>query len=138
MQLITHQSYLNAFPTSPLKTHITDRYDQLSQDTDVPPQIIIVENGDEITGPDYAFVGSKGLLSDLFEEYEPGHPEFCRPYEWVSYLPELHIYEVLLLINNEDGYLILIPGAIVEAHPDLKWILTSEEQGGLTDPQPLQ
>jgi hypothetical protein len=44
---------------------------------------------------------------------------------------------MLLLLNGEDGYLILIPEAVVEAHPDLKWILTDESQGGLSDPQPL-
>ena len=138
MQLITHRSHLDDLPASPLKTHITTRYDQLSEDTDVPPNIILVEGDDDITGPDYAFIGPNGLLSDLFEEHEPGHPEFARPYEWTSHIPELHIYEVLLLINNEDGYLILIPEAVVEAHPDLKWILTDESQGGLSDPQPLQ
>jgi hypothetical protein len=137
MQLINHQSHLDALPASPLKTHITVRFDQLSQDTDVPPQIIIVENGDEITGPDYAFVGTRGLLSDLFEEHEPGHPEFARPYEWASHIPELQLYEVLLLINNEDGYLILILEAIVDSHPELRWILTDESQGGLSKPQPL-
>jgi hypothetical protein len=137
VQLITHRNHLDALPASHLKTHITARFDQLSEDTDVPPSIILVEHGDDIAGPDYAFVGPNGLLSDLFEEHEPGHPEFCRPYEWVSHLPELHLYEVLLLVNNEDGYWILIQEDIVEAHPDLHWVLTAEEQGGLSPPQPL-
>ena len=137
MQLITHRSHLDALPASDLKIHIQKRFDQLSEDTDVPPNIVLVETGDAITGPDYAFVGPDGLLSDLFEEHEPGHPEFARPYEWASHLPELHIYEVLLLINNEDGYWIIIPEAIVETHPDLHLVLTSEEQGGLSPPQPL-
>jgi hypothetical protein len=96
-----------------------------------------VEPNDEITGPAYAFVGPRGLLSDLFEEHEPGHPEFARPYEWASLIPELQLYEALLLINNEDGYLILIPEAVVEAHPELEWVLTDESQGGLSKPQPL-
>ena len=137
MQLITHISHLNALPASPLKIHITARFEQLSEDTDVPPNLILVEADDDITGPDYAFVGPNGLLSDLFEEHEPGHPEFARPYEWVCYLPQLQLYEVLMLINNEDGYWIIIPEAVVEAHPDLKWVLTSEEAGGLSPPQPL-
>jgi hypothetical protein len=47
------------------------------------------------------------------------------------------LYETLLLINNEDGYWIIIPEAVVEAHPDLHRVLTSEEQGGLSPPQPL-
>jgi hypothetical protein len=52
MQLINHQSHLDALPTSDLKIHITTRYDQLSQDTDVPPNILAVEPNDDITGPD--------------------------------------------------------------------------------------
>jgi hypothetical protein len=137
VQLITHRNHLDALPTSDLKIHLQARFDQLSEDTDLPPNIILVDDDDDVTGPDYAFVGPDGLLSDLFEEHEPGHPEFCRPYEWVSHLPELHLYEVLLLVNNEDGYWILIQEDIVEAHPDLHWVLTAEEQGGLSPPQPL-
>ena len=137
MQLITHQTHIDRLPPSPLKTHIQNRFNQLSEDTDVPPNIILVETYDNLTGPDYAFVGSRGLLSDLFEESTPGETGFARPYECVSYMPSLHLYEVLLLVNSEDGYWILIPEAIVEAHPDLKWVLTSEEAGGLSPPQPL-
>ena len=137
MQLITHQSHLDALPPSPLKTHIIARFDQLSEDTDVPPNIVLVETGDDITDPGYAFVGPRGLLSDLFEEHAPGNPEFARPYEWVSYLPELQLYEALLLVNSEDGYWIMIPKSVIESYPDLKWILTSEEQGGLSPAQPI-
>jgi hypothetical protein len=137
VQLITHQSHLDALPASDLKTHIQSRFDQLSEDTDAPPNIVLVEADDDITGPDCAFVGPNGLLSDLFEEHAPGHPEFSRPYEWVSHLSELRLYEVLLLINSEDGYWVIIPEEIVEAHPDLKWVLTDESQDGLSDPQPL-
>jgi hypothetical protein len=50
----------------------------------------------------------------------------------------LKLFEVLLLTaSGEDGYLILIPEAVVDSNPDLKWILTAESQGGLSDPQPL-
>jgi hypothetical protein len=137
MKLITHQSHLDALPPSPISNHTATRFQGLSKDTDVPPNIILVENGDDITGLDYAFIGPDGLLSDLFEEHEPGHPVFARPYEWVSHMPELNLYEALLLINNEDGILLSIPEAIVDAHPDLKWILTDESQGGLSPPQPF-
>jgi len=137
MRLITHRSHLDALPASDLKIHIQSRFDQLTEDTDVPPNIVLVEANDDITGPDYAFVGSRGLLSDLFEEHRPGHPDFVRPYEWASHLPELRLYETLLLVNNEDGYWILISEAIVGLHPDLKWVLTDESQGGLSYPQPL-
>jgi hypothetical protein len=135
MQLITHQRHINKLPESPLKTYIQTRFNQLSEDTDVPPNIILVEADDDITGPDCAFVGPNGLLSDLFEIHKPGHPDFVRPFEHVSRISSL--YEVLLLVNNEDGYWIIIPEAIVEAHPGLHWVLTSEEQGGLSPPQPL-
>ena len=135
MQLISHQIHLNKLLESPLKTHIQKLYDQLTFETDVPPNIILVESGDDITGPDYAFVGSVGLLSDLFEESNPGETGFVRPYEHVSKISSL--YEVLLLVNNEDGYWILIPESVVDSHPDMKWVLTSEEAGGLSTPQPL-
>ena len=137
MQLITHQSQLDELSESPLKTHVQTRFDQLSEDTDVPPNIVLVEATDDVTGPDYAFVGPEGLLSDLFEEHVPGHPEFSRPYEWVSYLPSLQLYELLMLLSGEDGYILFIPEVTVENHQDLKWVLTSEEQGGLSPPQPL-
>ena len=135
MQLITHRSHLDALPASPLKTHITARFDQLSEDTDIPPNIILVECDDDITGSDYAFIGPRGLLSDLFEEHLSGHTEYVRPYEHISRVSSF--YEALLLINGEDGYWILIPEAVVEAHPDLHWVLTDESQGGLSDLQPL-
>ena len=137
MKLISHSSKINSLPDSPIKSHITARFNQLSEDTDVPPNIILVEACDDITGPDYALVGSRGLLSDLFEESIPGEDGFVRPYEWVSHLPQLGLLEVLLLFNSEDGFLIIIPEAVVEAHPDLKWVLTDESLGGLSDPQPL-
>ena len=137
VQLITPQSHIDQLPASPLKIHIQARFDQLSEDTDVPPNLVLVEDNDDITGPDYAFVGNNGLLSDLYEEFSPGETGFVRPFEWVSYLPSLQLYEALLLVNNEDGYWILIPETVVDSHPDLHWVLTAEELGGLSEPQPL-
>jgi hypothetical protein len=43
----------------------------------------------------------------------------------------------MYLINGEDGYWIMIPEEIVEANPELKWILTDISQGGLSLPQPF-
>ena len=48
MQLITHRSHLDDLPASPFKTHIQARFDQLSEDSDVPPNIILVEEDDDI------------------------------------------------------------------------------------------
>lgn len=137
MQLITHSSHLDALPASDLKHHLQARYNQLSDDCNVPVNLVLVEEGDDITGPGYAFVGNRGLLSDLFEETGPGETEFCRPYEWASYLPELNIYEVLLLIHGEDGVFIYVIDSIVESNTELHWVLTDESQGGLSDPQPI-
>ena len=137
MQLITHQIHINKLPDSTLKTHIHSRHDSLTFDTDVPPNIILVEATDDITGPDYAFVGNHGLLSDTYEEHEPGEEGFVRPYEWTAHLPSLRMYEALVLLHGEDGYWLLIPEAVVETHSDLHWILTDDSQGGLSEPQPL-
>jgi hypothetical protein len=120
-----------------MKTHIQHRFNQLSEDTDVPPNIVLAESDDDIAGSAFGFVGNRGLVSDLFESARPRGVNFVRPFEWISYLPELQLYEALLLKNNEDGYWILIPETIVEAHPDLKWVLTNESQGGLSRPQSL-
>jgi hypothetical protein len=137
VQLITHRPHLDALPASPLKTHITARFDQLSEDSDVPPNLVFVESGGVVTGPDFAFVGNNGLLSDLYEEFSPGETGFIRPFEWVSHLPDLGIYEMLLLVNGEDGYFIFVPETVVDSHSDLHWVLTAEELGGLSEPQPL-
>lgn len=87
-----------------LKSHITARFNQLSENTNVPPCIVLVEVTDVITGPDYAFVGNQGLISDLFEGFSPGEDGFVRPYEWVSQWSDLKLYEVLMLINNENDF----------------------------------
>ncbi len=42
MQLITHQSHIDQLPASDLKAHIQNRFDQLSEDTDVPPNLMLM------------------------------------------------------------------------------------------------
>jgi hypothetical protein len=66
VQLITHQKHIDRLPDSHLKAHIQARFDQLSEDTDVPPNLTLVEAVDDITGRDYAFVGNNGLLLRFF------------------------------------------------------------------------
>jgi hypothetical protein len=136
MQKYTSLSQMDALPASDLKAHLQDRHRALYED-DMGPVFVIAEKTDRVDGPDFSFIGNRGLLSDLYEERAPKEDGFTRPYEWVSHLPELQLYEALLLVNGEDGYWILILEDVVEAHPDLKWVLTDESQGGLSDPQPL-
>lgn len=135
MQLITHQTHIDKLSQDKLAAFIIKRFEQLAEEAeDVPPIIVLVKSDDDITGPDYSFIGTNGLLSDLWEEHEPKEKGFVRPYEWVSYWSDLKLYEVLFLVCGEDGYWILIPEEIVEAHPDLKWVLAA---GSLSEPQPL-
>ena len=134
MQLITHPNHIQRLPDSPLRKHIRNRFRQLSEETDIPPIIILVEPNDDFTGQDYAFIGPRGLLTDLWESREPGHPEFVSPYEWVSHLPDLKLYELLFLVCGEDGYWILIPEDTVDSNPTLKRALTTQD---LSAPQPF-
>ncbi len=136
MQLFTSLPQINSLPASDLKEHLEHRYRTLYED-DLGPVFIVVDSVKEITGNNFSFIGSNGLISGLWDQHTPRHPEFVRPYEWVCYLPELHLYDALYLVNGEDGYWILIPEDIVEAHRVLKWVLTAPELGGLSDPQPL-
>ena len=108
MQLFTHQIHVNQIQESPIKAHIQKRFDSLTFETDVPPNIIVVESGDDISGSNYAFIGNNGLLSDLFEEFSPGETGFVRPYEWISYLPSFRLYGTLLLsaVNSRKSYFV--------------------------------
>ncbi len=113
MQLIS-QSNIDKLPESPLKNHLAARYDDLVEtEDDLPGIFIIVEVDDDITGPDYAFVSDNGLLGD---------DDALGTYEAVTHLPDLNMYELLLLVNGEDGYWIYVS----DAHPDLSSILTAD------------
>lgn len=88
MHRISHRNHITPYIPDELTDFIIRRFDQLAQETDVPPIIILVKPGDDITGPDHAFIGPQGLLSDLYEEYDPLDPGLVRPYEWVSHWPD--------------------------------------------------
>ena len=119
---------MTALPPSPLRNHLTDKYNDLVEtEDDLPPIFVIVEEDDDITGPDYAFVSDNGLLGD---------GDTLGFYQAVTHL-SLNMYELLFLVNGEDGYWIYVSETIAEANPDLKWVLTDDSQGGLFDPQPL-
>ncbi len=133
MKLITHNSHLNALPASELKTYITRRFSQLSDDSDEPPTIILMEPTDDPRSPEFQFLGPQGLLSELYDEYQPRETGFSYCFEWVSHQPDLHIYEVLHLEFDMGAWLI-IPETVTVAHPDLLWVLTTQP---LSEPQPL-
>jgi hypothetical protein len=96
MQFITHQYHLDALPESPLKNHLIARYDDLVETLDdLSPIFVIVEEDDDIIGPDYAFVSGNGLLGD---------GDTLVSYETVIHLPDLNMYELLFLVKGEDGY----------------------------------
>jgi hypothetical protein len=134
MQLFTSLSQMDALPASDLKSHLQARHRALYED-DMGPVFVIVEKTDRVDGPDYAFIGNRGLLSDLYEERAPKEDGFVRPNEWVSHLPELRLYEVLLLINGEDCYWIYVSEAIANANSELMHVMTAPELGGLSPPQ---
>jgi hypothetical protein len=73
MQLITHQNHITETIPDNILNFIIKRFQSLAEETDVPPIIILVKDTDNITYPDYAFIGPNGLLSDLYEEHEPQH-----------------------------------------------------------------
>jgi hypothetical protein len=114
MQLISHRNQIDALPSSPLKNHIAARYrDLVETEDDLPPIFIIVEEDDDITGPNYAFVSDNGLLGD---------GDTFGLYEAITHLPGLNMYELLFLMNGENGYWIYVS----DANPDLSSILTAD------------
>jgi len=133
MQLITHQSHLDSLPASDLKVHIQKRFDQLSEDTDVPPCLVWVDVFDDPRNDEFRSIGSNGLVSDLYDEHSPGEEGFTSPFEWISRWPDLKIWEVLHL-EFDMGTWLIIPDEVTESHPDLLLALTAKE---LSDPQPL-
>jgi hypothetical protein len=52
MRLITHRSHLDALPASDIKANIQRRFDQLFEDTDVPPTILVLFPDTDFQGPD--------------------------------------------------------------------------------------
>jgi hypothetical protein len=135
MQLFAHRNHIDAVIPADIKDFIHHRYEHLVEDSsgEVIPVIILVN-------PDYAFTGSNGLLTvcDAYEEHSPREAGFVRPYEWVSHWPDLGVYELLYLQDPDNGLWIIVPESVVEGNPDdLKWVLTDESQGGLSESQPL-
>ena len=133
MRIVTHQTHLNQLPTSPLKIHLQTLFDQLSAGTDVPPNILVLEYNDKPNDPELSFLGSNGMCSDLFESHQPGEPDFASVFEWISYLPDLKIYEMLYL-EADFGYWLIVPEELVETNPTLHAVINSHD---LFEPQPM-
>jgi hypothetical protein len=68
MQLITHiKDFDNILPPL-LKDHITARYrDLVETEDDIPPIFIIVEEDDDISGPDFAAADPRISLDHPFQ-----------------------------------------------------------------------
>ncbi|WP_373054447.1 hypothetical protein [Thioalkalivibrio sp.] len=103
---------------------------------DATATLYVVEDGDDVAGPDYAFVGPRGLLSDLWDERKVGDRQFTRPFEWVCHHADRGVIEALLLLSDDEGAIILVPDDLLFKYPDLQWVLTSPEAGGLVEPAP--
>jgi hypothetical protein len=85
MQLIDRSSYLEILPETAFKNYLIDRYNDLVEtEDDLPPIFVIVEEDDDITGPDYAFVSDNGLLGDD-----------DQPYESITHLPTINTHQLL-------------------------------------------
>jgi hypothetical protein len=81
MRLITHRSHLDALPASDIKAHIQRHFDQLSEDTDVPPTILVLFPDTDFQGPELNFLGESGIYSDLFGKSRPGEQSACKNME---------------------------------------------------------
>ncbi len=67
MQLFTSLSQIETLEPSNLREYLDQCYRTLYEDG-MGPVFVIVEKTDRVDGPDYAFMGNRGLLSDLYEE----------------------------------------------------------------------
>ena len=134
MQLITHQNHIDPLPESPLKIHIQRRFSQYTENPEeIPPVFIILESLGDLTSQDLKFLGSAGICSDLSDSHTPKDNGFQSVFDWISFLPDLNIYE-LLYIEGDLGYWVMCRNDIVEGNPDLKIMISSQR---LSDPQPF-
>jgi len=133
MRLITHQTHLDALPASDLTFHLQARYNQLSEDTDQPPTILVLFPDTDLQGPDLSFLGESGVYSDMFGEHRPGESGFQTVFDWISYDPGVPVYEMLYL-EGDLGYTFIFGPEVVDAHPLLKALIDSQPP---SPPQPL-
>ncbi len=133
MYLINHPSHIDQISPSSLREHIQARFNQLSEDTDIPPSLILMELTDDPRNSNLCFIGSNGFLSDQNDQCQPGEEGFESPFQWISRHQNLKIWEVLYL-EFDMGTWLIIPDEVAESNPELLLALTAQE---LSDPQPL-
>ena len=134
MELLTHIHQIENLPPSPLKQYIQRRFLQYTHNPEeVPPVFILLETPADLSSEELNFLGSAKVCSDLFDSHTPGDKGFQSVFDWICFQPDLKLYE-LMYIEGDLGYWVMCPEEIVEACPDLKLMISSQE---LSDPQPL-
>ena len=133
MQLITHQKQIDLLPPSTLKDHIQRRSNQYTESPgEIPPVFILIEFLADLSSLDLQILGSAGICSDLFDTHTPKDKGFQTIFDWISFLPDLNLYE-MLYIEGDLGYWVICPDDIVESDLDLKIMISSQK---LSNPQP--
>jgi hypothetical protein len=126
MLRINHWDQIETVPDPHTRAFLLDRRRLLTTDGEYDPEedggFLIVEAEDDVHR-DFAFIGSRGLLSDLFEEHPPFTDGFSSPFEYAFHHPQFALHELYLQLNDTRCVVILIPEAVVEAHPDLRRLL---------------
>lgn len=111
---------LSHLPIGPILDFLLNRQALLGDDYSLEHDggFLIVEATDDIHS-DFPFIGSNGLLSDLFDDTD----DFCSPFEYASHHPGL--WEVYLQLNDAKALVILVPDEVAHAHSDLLRLLHS-------------
>jgi hypothetical protein len=133
MQLVTHKSQLDHLKPCPVSSHISARFYQLSEDTDLPPCIILVEPDDDLTGPAYSLLGDYGVFTNIYGTSVLSEDNNISIFDSIAYLPTAAVFE-MLYIEGGLGYWFVVPDEVVKKQPRLKTMIDSQE---LSHPQPF-
>ena len=123
MVFITHQSHLDVLLASKIMQFLQSKLKQNTEETDVPVTICILESDNDPNSPDFQFIGSNGLTSDLYDEHHPSDDFFQNCFDWVHHDFEHQFYIALHLAHGEFGTYLIIPE---DCHPDLLLALHSQ------------
>ena len=123
---ITQWEQINTVPDSLVRAFLLDRQRLLTTDGEYDLEIdggfLIVEAEDDPES-DFTFIGSNGLLSDLFEEHPPFTDGFSSPFEYAQHHPQFSLHELYLQLNDTKGLVIILPDAVVKNHRELQLLL---------------